>query len=168
MVDKEKVARLIKLLLYIAEKENAEVTPTKLQKIFFLLRMEVGVDLGLDFEPGALGVFSEGLSEIRDELIEKGEIKEVVKRAVRDPVSGLVVGYEKYYVLNSEFEPGDDDKEITEFFRKWVKKSRSEILNYVYKKYPEYNSYSAYKERVGKLFSEVEKLRKIPEKSRER
>lgn len=155
MVDKEKVAHFIKLLLYVAEKENAEVTPTKFQKIFFLLWKEAGVDLGLDFKPGALGVFSEELSEIRDELIEKGEIKEVVKRAIRDPVSGFVVGYEKYYVLNSEFEPGGGDERITEFFSKWVKKSRSEILNYVYKKYPEYNSYRAYKERLRKLISEI-------------
>jgi len=37
MTTEDRVYRLIKLLLYVAEEEKVEVTATKLQKIFFLL-----------------------------------------------------------------------------------------------------------------------------------
>ncbi len=61
---------------------------------------------------------------------------------VRDPLSEAIIGYIRKYVLNSEFKPEEEEKEIETFFREWVRKSKDEILNYVYKKYPEYWDYS--------------------------
>ena len=55
MLVEDRIYHLIKLLLYTAKEENAKVTPTKLQKIFFLLEKEKGINLGLDFEPWFFG-----------------------------------------------------------------------------------------------------------------
>jgi len=57
MASDDKVYHLIKLLLYTAKKENTEVTPTKFQKIFFLLEKEKGVNL----EPWLFGAYSSKL-----------------------------------------------------------------------------------------------------------
>lgn len=146
MVD-EKVFDLIKLLLYVAKQENAEVTATKLQKIFFLLEKEKGVDLGLNFKAWFFGPYSELLQDYVDKLIELGEI-DVTEEEVRDPFAKLPIGYKKAYVLKGEFTPSNKDIDVEEFFREWVVKSRSEILNYVYTKYPEYSKYSLVRDKI--------------------
>ncbi|MCI4407555.1 MAG: hypothetical protein JHC26_00550 [Thermofilum sp.] len=147
MIIEDRVYRLIKLLLYVARLENVDVTPTKLQKIFFLLEKEKGVQLGLDFEPWLFGPYSSKLQDFIDKLIEIGEV-DVEEEEVRDPLSGEVIAYKKRYVLIGEFTPCEDEKEIEEFFREWVKKDRSEILNYVYKKYPEYSRYPYIRDKI--------------------
>jgi uncharacterized protein YwgA len=141
MTTEDRVYRLIKLLLYTAKEENAEVTPTKLQKIFFLLEKEKGVQLGLDFEPFIFGPYSKKLTDYLDKLIELGEVEEIEKKEVRDPLSDAVVGYIRNYVLSTEFKPEEDEKEVETFFREWVRKSKDEIMNYVYKKYHKYFGY---------------------------
>jgi len=133
----DEVYRLIKLLLYTAKEENTEVTATKLQKVFFLLEKEKGVKLGLDFIPFFFGAFSEKLQDYINKLIELGDV-EVEGEEVRDPITDVIIGYKKRYILKCEFKPEGDEKEVMEFFREWVRKSRDEIMNYVYKKYPEY------------------------------
>jgi len=138
----DKVYRFIKLLLYTAKLENVEVTPTKLQKIFFLLEKEKGVQLGLDFKPFFFGAYSPKLQDYIDKLIELGEVDVEEKEEVRDPISEAVIGYKRNYVLKCEFKPEEEEKEIMAFFSEWVRKSRDEILNYVYKKYPNYFKYS--------------------------
>ena len=138
MTAEDRVYCLIKLLLYTAKEENAEVTPTKLQKIFFLLEKEKGVQLGLDFEPFIFGPYSKKLSDYLDKLIELEEVEEIEKEEVRDLLSDAVIGYVRNYVLNVEFKPEEHEKEVEIFFREWVRKSKDEIMNYVYKKYHEY------------------------------
>jgi len=149
MIIEDIIYRLIKLLLYTAKEENTEVTPTKLQKIFFLLKEEKGVDLGLEFKPWFFGPYSSKLQDLIDILIEIGEV-DVEEEEVRDPLSGEVIAYKRHYVLVGEFTPSNDEKEkeIEAFFREWVRKSRSEILNYVYKKYPEYGKYPMIRDKV--------------------
>jgi uncharacterized protein YwgA len=153
MIIEDIIYRLIKLLLYTAKEENTEVTPTKLQKIFFLLEKEKGVDLGLEFKPWFFGPYSSKLQDFIDKLIEIGEV-DVEEEEVRDPLSGEVIAYKRHYVLVGEFTPSDDEKEkeIEAFFREWVKKDRSEILNYVYKKYPEYGKYPMIRDKVLSRF----------------
>ena len=142
MLIEDRIYRLIKLLLYTAKEENTEVTPTKLQKIFFLLEKEKGIQLGLDFKPRFFGPYSSKLQDYIDKLIELGEVDVKEKEEVRDPLSGAVIGYIRNYVLKDEFKLEEEEKEIEVFFREWVRKSKDEILNYVYKKYPEYAKYS--------------------------
>jgi hypothetical protein len=143
----DRVYHLVKLMLHIAKEERTSVCPTKLQKVFFLLEKEKGVDLGLGFKPWFFGPYSSMLQDIIDKLIEIDEV-DVIEEEVRDPISGEVIGYKRFYVLNGEEEPREGDEEIVEFFRHWVKKDRREILNYVYKKYPEYSSYLAIKREI--------------------
>jgi len=140
MLIEDRIYRLIKLLLYAAKEGNTEVTATKLQKIFFLLEKEQGIQLGLDFKPWFFGPYSSRLQDYVDKLIELEEI-DVEEEEVRDPLSEEVIAYKRYYVLKSELKP-EEDRPIETFFREWVRKSRTEILNYVYKKYPEYAKYS--------------------------
>jgi uncharacterized protein YwgA len=147
MTIEDRVYRLIKLLLYTAKEENTTVTATKLQKIFFLLEKEKGIQLGLEFKPWFFGPYSEKLQEFIDALIELEEV-DVEEEPVTDPLSGEVIAYKRYYVLKGEFTPSEEDKEIEAFFREWVKKDRSEILNYVYKKYPEYGKYTMIRDKV--------------------
>jgi len=144
----DKVYHFIKLLLYTARKENAEVTPTKFQKIFFLLEKEKGIDLGLDYEPWLFGAYSSKLQDYMNKLIELGEVEVQEEGEVRDPISGEVIAIKRNYVLNTEFEPTEEDKEIKTFFTEWVKKSKNEIMNYAYRKYPEYFEYSRIRENV--------------------
>ena len=142
MLIEDRIYRLIKLLLYTAKEENTEVTPTKLQKIFFLLEKEKGINLGLDFKPWFFGPYSEKLQDYIDKLIELEEVDVEEEEEVRDPLSDAVIGYKRNYVLKGEFKPEEEEKEIMAFFSEWVRKSRDDILNYVYKKYPNYFKYS--------------------------
>jgi uncharacterized protein YwgA len=148
MLVEDRIYRLIKLLLYIAKQENAKVTPTKLQKIFFLLEKEKGVQLGLDFKPWFFGAYSSKLQDYVHRLVELGEVDVEEEEEVRDPLSGAIIGYKKNYVLSSDFKPEEEEKEIEAFFREWVKKSKDEILNYVYRKYPEYFEYSRIRDSI--------------------
>ncbi len=148
MIIEDRIYHLIKLLLYTAKEENAKVCATKLQKVFFLLEKEKGVELGLEFKPWFFGPYSSKLQEFIDKLIEIGEVDIEEEEEVRDPLSGEVIAYKRHYVLKSEFTPSEEDEEIEAFFREWVRKSRSEILNYVYKKYPEYGKYSMIRDKV--------------------
>jgi len=148
MLVEDRIYRLIKLLLYTAKEENVKVTPTKFQKIFFLLEKEKRVQLGLDFKPWFFGAYSEKLQDYLYRLVELGEVEVVEEEEVRDPLSGAIIGYIKNYVLKSDFKPEEDEKEIEEFFREWVRKSKDEIMNYVYRKYPEYFEYSKIRESV--------------------
>jgi uncharacterized protein YwgA len=68
----DKVYHFIKLLLYIAKLNNVEVTATKIQKIFFLLEKEKGINLGLNFRPWFFGPYSKKLQDYLDKLIEMG------------------------------------------------------------------------------------------------
>jgi hypothetical protein len=142
------VCYYFKLLLYTAKEMNAKVTPMKYQKIFYLLLKKKGIDLGLDYEPFFFGVHSWKLQSCVEKLVESREVREVVDEVVRDPISGLVVGIVRRYELNTDFKPSEKDKEVIEFFREWVVKSRSEILKYVYEKYPEDNRYEYIRDRV--------------------
>jgi len=158
MLVEDKIYRLIKLLLYTAKEENAKVTPTKLQKIFFLLEKEKGVQLGFDFEPWLFGAYSEKLQDYLDRLIELGEVDVVEEEEVRDPLSEAIIGYKKSYIINTDFEPKEEEKEIEAFFREWVKKSKDEILNYAYRKYPEYFEYSRIRDNVLSRLKGSQKL----------
>ncbi|BDC17378.1 hypothetical protein [Acidianus sp. HS-5] len=62
----DNISHLIKLLLYVANNENAEVNATKLQKIFFLLEKEKGLDLRLNFRPWFFGPYSSILQDYID------------------------------------------------------------------------------------------------------
>jgi uncharacterized protein YwgA len=141
MLVEDRIYRLIKLLLYTAKEENTEVTPTKLQKIFFLLEKEKGIQLGLDFKSWFFGPYSSKLQDHIGKLIELGEVDVEEKEEVRDPLSGAIIGYIRNYVLKDEFKPEEEEKEIEAFFKEWVRKSKDEILNYIYKKYSEYAKY---------------------------
>jgi len=152
MLVEDRIYHLIKLLLYTAKEENAKVTPTKLQKIFFLLEKEKGINLGLDFEPWFFGAYSSKLQDYVDKLIEIGDVDEVEEKEVKDPLSEAIIGYIRNYVLKSEFEPEEEDKEIEAFFREWVKKSKDEIMNYAYRKYPDYFEYSKIREHIFSKF----------------
>jgi len=87
MLIEDRIYRLIRLLLYTAKEENTEVTATKLQKIFFLLEKEKGIQLGLEFKPWFFGPYSSKLQDFIDKLIEIGEV-DVEEEEVRDPLSG--------------------------------------------------------------------------------
>jgi uncharacterized protein YwgA len=147
MTTEDRIYRLIKLLLYVAEEEKVEVTATKLQKIFFLLEKEKGINLGLNFKPWFFGPYSSKLQDYVDKLIELGEV-DVKDQEITDILTGEVIGYKNVYVLKSKLTPEDEDKDIKEFFRIWVRKSRNEILNYVYNKYPGYAKYSLIRDKI--------------------
>jgi len=89
MLIEDRIYRLIRLLLYTAKEENTEVTATKLQKIFFLLEKEKGIQLGLEFKPWFFGPYSSKLQDYIDKLIEIGEV-DVEEEEVRDPLSGEI------------------------------------------------------------------------------
>jgi len=147
MLIEDKIYHLIKLLLYTAKEENTEVTATKLQKIFFLLEKEKGVNLALEFKPWFFGAYSSKLQEYINRLIYLGDI-DWEGDEIKDPISDAVIGYKKHYLLTSDFKPEKEDKDVQEFFREWVRKSRDEIMNYVYKKYPEYFKYSILEDKL--------------------
>jgi len=132
-------------LLYVAKEEKAEVTAIKLQKIFFLLEKEKNINLGLDFKPYLFGPYSEKLQDALYELANKGLVKinyEDVKN-----LAGVTIGYKESYELAENIKI-DVSEDILTFFRQWVKKSRNEILKYVYEKYPEYSEYSIIKDKI--------------------
>ena len=132
-------------LLKVAKEEKAEVTATKLQKIFFLLEKERNVNLQLDFKPYLFGPYSEKLQNALYELVDKGLVK-IVYEDVKN-LAGVIIGQKESYELAKEIKINVDNN-VLEFFRQWVKKSRNEILKYVYEKYPEYSEYSIIKDKI--------------------
>ncbi|AWR99064.1 hypothetical protein [Metallosphaera hakonensis] len=147
MANADRVYNLIKLLLFVAREEGAEVIATKLQKIFFLLEKEGGVDLGLEFKPWFFGPYSERLQDYLDKLIEIGDV-DVKEEEIRDGLTKEVVGHKRTYVLVDENFKPSDESDVMSFFRTWIKKSRHEILSYVYEKYPEYSRYSLIRDKI--------------------
>lgn len=122
--------------LKTAEEEKVIVTPIRLQKTFFLLEKEKGIDLKLNFEPFFFGPYSEKLTNIMYELGKQGLI--VIKhKEVINPLDKFFWGYAETYELgkNVEIIVSED---ILSFFRDWIKKDKNEILKYIEEKYPEY------------------------------
>jgi len=52
-----------------------------------------------------------------------------------------------YARVSSNTQKDDLERQLNAL-REWVRKSRSEILNYVYKKYPEYGKYTMIRDKV--------------------
>ena len=73
-------------------------------------------------------------------------IEDRIYRLIKLLLSGEIIAYRRNYVLKSELKP--EEEEIETFFREWIRKSRTDILNYVYKKYPEYTKYSVIRDKV--------------------
>jgi len=132
-------------LLYVAKEEKAEVTATKFQKIFFLLEKEKNVNLQLDFKPYLFGPYSEKLQATLYELVHKGFVK--INYGDVKNLAGVVIGQKESYELAKEMKI-NVDSDVLPFFRQWVKKSRNNILKYVYEKYPEYSKYSIIKDKI--------------------
>jgi hypothetical protein len=147
MVNVDKIYHTIKVLLYTAKELGIKVPMSVIQKLIFLLQKEKGYDLGLEFKPFFFHAFSEELQDYVYALVELGEV-DFDEVPVRDPLSGAIVAYPKYFYLKAEFTPSDDDKEIIEFFKEWLKKGRTELMKYVYKKYPEYGKYDLIRDKV--------------------
>jgi len=134
-------------LLKVAKEEKAEVDATKIQKIFFLLEREKGVNLNLDFKPWLFGPYSEKLDKVLYALIDRGIIKIINKNAITDPFTGLVIGYKKIFELNGDYDV-KVDKNVLDFFRQWVIKDRKEIVGYIYSKYEEFTNLEKIRESV--------------------
>ncbi|QKR01076.1 conjugal transfer protein [Metallosphaera tengchongensis] len=134
-------------LLKVAREENAEVTATKLQKIFFLLEKEEGVDLGLGFEPWLFGPYSKLLQDHINALIDLGTV-DVEEEEVKDVVSGMTIGIKRKYVVTDNAKIANVKEDVIQFFKAWVTKSREEILTYVYRRYPDYTSFSVIRDKL--------------------
>ncbi len=151
------IKRLVKLLLKTAKEEDVKVTTTVIQKTFFLLEKEKGVDLGLEFKPFLFGPYSSKLQDVLIDLREKGEIS-YEEEDVKDPITGLKIGTVKYYKpgRSVNIKPRPEEAEIVEFFRQWVKKPRHEVMKYIYEKYPEYSRYEYVRKHfLERLFGET-------------
>jgi len=103
-------------LLKVAKEEKAEVNATKIQKIFFLLEREKGINFNLDFKPWLFGPYSKKLDKVLYGLIDKGVVKVVDKGAIDDPFTGLVIGHKRAYELNRDYEV-NIDKDVLDFFK---------------------------------------------------
>jgi len=134
-------------LLKVAKEEKAEVNATKIQKIFFLLEREKGVNLNLDFKPWLFGPYSKKLDKVLYGLIDKEVVKVIDKGAIDDPFTGLVIGHVRAYELNGDYEV-NIDKDVLDFFKQWVVKDRKEILGYIYSKYEEFTDLEKIRENV--------------------
>ncbi|BFH74224.1 hypothetical protein SJAV_21680 [Sulfurisphaera javensis] len=137
----------LKALIEIGNDLNTDVIATKIQKIFFLLQKEGIKDLGLKFEPWLFGPYSKELNDTLIELVEKGEVEEIAEPII-DPITNEVIGYQRKYILKDKVNLSQIEPEVVEFFKKWVVKSRRELLKYVYTRYPKYADYSVIKDKV--------------------
>jgi len=135
------------ILLKVAREEKVEVDATKIQKIFFLLEREKGVNLNLDFRPWLFGPSSEKLDDLLYKLIDKGVVKAINKEEIKDPFTGFIIGYKTIFELNGDYEV-KVDKDVLDFFRQWVTKGRKEILGYIYSKYEEFTDLEKIRESV--------------------
>lgn len=133
-------------LLKVAGEEKAEINATKIQKIFFLLEKEMGINLNLDFKPWLYGPYSEKLDEVLNSLIARGIVK-VDEEGIVDPFTEFTIGYKRSFKLNGDYRV-EISNEVLNFFKRWVAKDRKEILKYVYSKYKEYTDLSKIREEV--------------------
>ncbi|WP_338604913.1 conjugal transfer protein (plasmid) [Sulfolobus tengchongensis] len=139
----------LKALVRIGNELGVEVTATKIQKIFFLLQEEGGKDVGLKFEPYIFGPYSKELDEVLDSLVDQGVIEEKAK-PIKDVLTGFIIGYKRSYILKDDRD-SHVEAEVEKFFEKWVVKDRKEILNYVYRKYPQWTRYSVIRDKVLRM-----------------
>lgn len=140
-------------LLRIAKEEKAEVTETKIQKIFFLLEKELKINLNLEFVPYLFGPYSWKLRKEVEKVIKEEKIK-ADEEKLFDPITNIELGAIHKYYTDSDVTV---DKKVEEFFREWVKKSRKEILSYVYKNYPEYINHTLIRDKVAEFMRKMVK-----------
>ncbi len=123
--DKERMKWPLAVLQKWGEQGN-----TKMQKIIFLLKNELGVEIPYDFNPYNHGPFSKELARDMGKLMTLNLV---------DPI-------ESSYSLTSEGEDlacelledlNDSDKTALEDLEKYDKMSLRRLLNYVYDLYPE-------------------------------
>jgi len=123
-------------LLKIAKEEKAEVNATKIQKIFFLLEREKGINFNLDFKPWLYGPYSEKLNDVLNILIQNKVVR-VIEEDITDPFTNLIISQKRTYELNGSYNVRIDNQ-ILNFMRQWVIKDRRELLKHIYSNYPEF------------------------------
>jgi len=124
-------------LLKVAKEEKAEIDTIQVNRIFFLLEKEKGVNLNLDFKPELFGPYSEKLNEILYELIKGGVVRVTNREANHVSFKDLVVGLTHPLELNGDYEV-KVDKDILDFFRQFVVKDTKDMLKYFYSKYRDF------------------------------
>jgi len=124
-------------ILKIAEDLGVSVSAMKLQKLVFLIENELNFDLGYKFIPYYFGPFSKKLQDDIYQLRNLGyvEVKDLTERTYK--LSDKVT-----------FDFSFLDKNFVEFVIAHLKIPFSDLLKYIYVKYPEYTITSIIKDRI--------------------
>jgi uncharacterized protein len=137
------------LLLAIAQRRGAALTPVQIQKTMFLMKMEAGAYLGdsfYSFSAYNYGPFSSTIYDDLSELVSAGHIEERQSHRVRWSAYAVTpAGSER-----AERVERKADRSATSFLKQvveWVSSvSFPELLRAIYTKYPKYAKNSLFTE----------------------
>ena len=128
------------ILLVLFSVLGRVVGRTKLQKLVYLLKREQNIDAGLDFQVYFYGPFSRDLNNNVDELIQLGllDVSETFTRS-GDKCYEYSISSEgmKFGMNLLEKLPKNQKEKILQHIAKFNLMTPSEIVKYVYAKYPE-------------------------------
>jgi len=150
-------------LLDVARNKKVEIYNDQIHKIFFLLENEKRVNLGLNFIPDLYGPFSPDLNGILVNLIQKGIVKDNIRKSNHISFERLVLGRTRTYELIGNYSVNVSD-EIKRFFEDQISKNTKEVL----KEFStEYKQCTKILEVIEKILKENKKLSKVIGKGKE-
>jgi uncharacterized protein YwgA len=134
----ESLSNWILFVLSRAEKLEATINKVKLQKILFLMKEELGLDVPANFKPFKFNPYSIDIDKALKELEKRGDIEiNVVTNKKDDIYSEEEIKASKKYEI--ELPEGD-----LSYLDKLITMPTTELLAYVYIKFPQYTKRAIY------------------------
>jgi len=134
----ESLSNWILFVLSRAEKLEATINKVKLQKILFLVKEELGLDVPATFRPFKFNPYSLDIDKALKKLEKRGDIKISVQTNRKDELYSEyeITAFKKYEIVLPEEDLSYLDKLIT--------MPTKELLAYVYIKFPQYTKRAIY------------------------
>jgi len=134
----ESLSNWILFVLSRAEKLQSTINKVKLQKILFLMKEELGLDIPANFKQFKYNPYSIDIDKALKELEKRGDIKINVVTNKKDDIYSEeeIKAFKKYKM--------DLPEEDLSYLDKLIFMSTTELLAYVYIKFPQYTKRAIY------------------------
>ena len=138
----ESLSNWILFVLSRADELKSTINKVKLQKILFLMKEELGLDIPANFKPYKYGPYSIDIDKALKELEKRGDIKiNVLSNTNRKDEIDSEYKYEIKASKKYEIELSEGD---LSYLDKLITMPTTELLAYVYIKFPQYTKRSIY------------------------
>jgi len=134
----ESLSNWILFVLTRADELKSTINIVKLQKILFLMKEELGLDIPANFKPFKFNPYSIDIDKALKELEKRGDVKINVVTNKKDDIYSEeeIKAFKKYKM--------DLPEEDLSYLDKLIFMSTTELLAYVYIKFPQYTKRAIY------------------------